>query len=340
MIKKFMVPSKKMVFFGIISIILAGVFLSFSLRKNDKIISINSKSNIDYSVHLNENSFYETDVLPGNMEYIASLIKYIDTNLTYKIESSDVMNYDYVYSIEAITRVYGDKSKNNILFEKKEIIKDEQKVNVQNRKDTVINENIKVDYGKYNELIALFKSSYLLESNSDVKIVLHVKANVSDSNYFQTNGFSEDVAIVIPLTEQTVSIKLSEQPAGMYKVIEGSNKVINNYSTFALSIVFFIIFVLFISIYFIYYIKMDKVTFLYRKTLKKILRDYDLIIVNLKDAFDERDYKVIEVTSFEELKDVHDNIGNPILFKEVIKYNRSVFVVTDNNTLYKFVLKK
>ena len=74
----------------------------------------------------------------------------------------------------------------------------------------------------------------------------------------------------------------------------------------------------------------------YKKRLRKILKEYDLIIVNTKNDINENDYDVVNVTSFSELKDVHDNIGNPIMFREIKKNSLSVFSIVTDNILYKF----
>ena len=77
----------------------------------------------------------------------------------------------------------------------------------------------------------------------------------------------------------------------------------------------------------------------YSRKLKRILRDYDLIIANVNHSIDESKYEIINVASFEELKDVHDNIGTPILFNEIHKGQKSSFIIVKDNFLYKYVLK-
>ena len=75
------------------------------------------------------------------------------------------------------------------------------------------------------------------------------------------------------------------------------------------------------------------------KEVKKILREFDSIIANVNETINFKDYKVINVESFNELVDIHDNVGNPILFKERFKNVEADFIIIDNDILYKFVLK-
>ena len=49
--------------------------------------------------------------------------------------------------------------------------------------------------------------------------------------------------------------------------------------------------------------------------------------------------KVIFVESFDELIDIHDNLGSPILFNEVVKGFKSYFTIIDNNMMYRYVLE-
>ena len=77
----------------------------------------------------------------------------------------------------------------------------------------------------------------------------------------------------------------------------------------------------------------------YKKTLRRILKEYDLIIASVSHEIDENNYEVITMRSFEELKDIHDNIGSPILFNEIHKGQKSNFIIVKDNFLYKYVLK-
>ena len=79
---------------------------------------------------------------------------------------------------------------------------------------------------------------------------------------------------------------------------------------------------------------------LYDVTLSKILREYDRVIVNSKKIIDLNNEKeIIDVNSFTELLDVRDNLEKPIIFSEVHKGQKSVFIVKTSNETYRYVLK-
>ena len=76
-----------------------------------------------------KNNYYQVDKLPSGMTYIANLIDNIEVDFNYLFESSKPVDYDSTYYVEAITRVYGDKTKSTILFEKSEMLLDNVRVN-------------------------------------------------------------------------------------------------------------------------------------------------------------------------------------------------------------------
>lgn len=323
--------------FGIVMAIT--FFVGATETKVNNVVAYSS-SNIDYKVYLKDNTFYETNILPADMEYVASLIDYIDVDIDYKITSTEKMNYNYTYSIETITKVYGDSSKTKVLFQKSNTILEDKTLNVKDTDNVSIKENIKIDYNEYNLLIASFKTSYSLTSVSDVTVILHVKATGNDEVVNKNVNINENAELVIPLTEKTVDVKIAKSPAFTYNVVDSSeNFVIKNKRYVVYSSVLAIISLLLL----IKILKMKNVTIKkstkYSKKLKRILRDYDLIIANVNHSIDESKYEIINVASFEELKDVHDNIGTPILFNEIHKGQKSSFIIVKDNFLYKYVLK-
>ena len=76
----------------------------------------------------------------------------------------------------------------------------------------------------------------------------------------------------------------------------------------------------------------------YDKTLKRILRDYDSIIANIENNVEENDYKILNLSSFDELRDVHDNLGIPILFSDVVPGELSYFTIVSDDLLYRYTL--
>lgn len=80
---------------------------------------------------------------------------------------------------------------------------------------------------------------------------------------------------------------------------------------------------------------------IYNNTVNRILRDYDRLIVNGQVTLDESKYSnVVIPETFEEMVDASQNLKSPILFYEVIKGEKCFFVITKDDTLYKYRLTR
>lgn len=325
----------------VICIFMSIKYLVKGLVKENVSVNVSSTPSINYKVHLKQNAFYEENILDPGMKYVASLIDYIDTNISYTIKSSILMDYDYSYYIDATARVYGDNAKTSVLFEKTNMLLEEKKLNVTNVDNVVINENLKIDYNEYNKLISSFKTSYDITALSDVSVVLHVKAKAKNSNLVKEVTIDDSNSrLVVPLTEQTVNIEITKKDEPNLYNKSDEKKTIKSYKDLIIAGVLLIITViLLLKIMDMLHLNETNSKVEYKKNLNKILREYDLIIANVDNPVDEKNYEVINISSFTELKDVHDNIGTPILFFEEKKNQKSVFVLVKDNLLYKYVLK-
>lgn len=340
------IVSTKRTFQVIYYLCLLGIFVCLSLvffikafiNKPTNALNYKEVSTADYNVKLKPNEYYEVSQLPSGMDYIASLIDSINVNFNYTFSTNMNIDYDASYYIEAITRVYG-KEDNSILFEKKENIVEEQKINKKNIMANNFTENVSLDYDHFNEFVKSFKSSYALNYDSDLTLVLHVKTKGTNNSFADTIDLDSLALVVIPLTEQTINISIDG------KNIDNSSSIVDDSIWSNVNPIYLVIFIIsvLVSLYVIIclikvIIKSFKSRSLYERTLNKILKDYDSIIVNVDNGASEDNYEIINVSSFEELRDLHDNLGLPILFDNVIPNRLSYFTVIKDNLLYKYTL--
>lgn len=323
---------------GIFSCLLILFFVKTFVSKTVPTLNYKENSTIDYSVKLKPNKYYDTSVLPSGMDYIASLIDTINLKFSYTFTTNKSIDYDATYYIEAITRVYG-KDNENILYEKKEKLTEEEKIT---KKDIMANhfyKEVSVDYDKFNDFVRGFKTSYLLNYDSNVTIVLHVNTTGKNQEFKDINTEGLAVAI-IPLTEQTINVNIDSKNINTIGNVSNDSMWANiNYiylSGLAISALADLY-----STYLLlkYLIICYKTRNIYDVTLKKILKDYDSIIVNSLDSVDESDYKVLNLSSFDELRDVHDNLGMPIIFNEITPGKVSNFTIAYDNLLYRYTLE-
>lgn len=306
----------------------------------NKINTIEYKENSQsiYTVKLKQNDYYETDRLPQGMNYIASLIDEIDIAYNYLFSSSEEINYSIDYSIDAITRVYSPDEK-SILFEKKETLLDVTKDSKDNIRDYNFAKDVIVDYQHFNDLAKQFKASYSLNTNSDLSIQLNVKSQGTNSNYKGSIDLDSKCIIVVPLTERTVNISINNDNITNEGSISGSK--IKSVSIIHVIILIASVIGLIIVVYDIikYLIGKMKSRTKYDIELSRILKENDSIIANVNNGFNPSNYEIISVSSFEELRDIHDNINLPILFNETIKGNEASFSICDDKVLYLYTLK-
>lgn len=326
------------------------VFSSFTfLKYGKKIVFVETEKinyslngDVDYEVELKENDYYKDTHLKSGMQYIAELINSVNIKFKYEGHATDKIDYAYRYNVSATTIVTSKTDKSKVLFENKEfIVKDKEKK--VNDKSFVINEDIIINYDKYNDYILNYKKEYALNTLFDLIINVQVetkgKSKISDEIFDETKDFQ----IVIPLSEQMIDITLNGQTYDISGVFSGEeNKTIQSRAYCALAIIQAIIAsILYVKAMSIVS-KINKNKNIYQKTIEKYLREYDrAIVITQKTEIDESNFEsVIEISSMQEMIDLHDNFQLPILYYEIVKNEISYFVIIKENILYKFVVQK
>ncbi len=324
----------------VLCFLIATLFLvtSISIKSRSSIIYKQS-SDLDYKVYLKENDYYKEPYLDENMRYIASLIDNVNVTFNYNFFANQNINYKYTYYVKADVSVTDTEDKTKIIYSNKEKLTEPKTIAKTNSTGFTINENLKINYAEYNDLVKSFKSSYGISASSDLVLSLLVGIEDEKGTVIKKLDSNEVMSLTIPLTEQMINISMNSnetnnsENAKIYKDFNISNKV-----NFALSITSLLIAIIFIFRLFIFLKKTKPSKTIYDVTLAKILREYDRVIVNSKKAADLSD-DVVDVNSFEELLDVRDNLEKPIIFKEIHKGQKSLFVVKTANETYRYTMK-
>ena len=217
----------------ILTILIAISFFFIYAERNKKYyVTYDEKSNIDYEVYLKENDFFDDNYLDKDKQYIASLIDYIGANFEYNLslEEKDV-DYKYSYRIEANVDVKS-KSTSNSLYNKTETLLDEKERSSSDRNVT-INEFVKIDYNKYNNLIKKFIDVYSLddvESTLTINMYVNVVGSCED---FEGNQTQESVmTLSIPLTTKTIAIDLVDDLINSENNVMQCKKIYTNNEIF------------------------------------------------------------------------------------------------------------
>lgn len=317
-------------------------FLSVYLNKNKKqYVTYNETSSVDYKVYLKENDFFDKSYLEKDNQYIASLMDYITANFNYKlsIDEKDI-DYKYSYRIEAEVNVKEEKTNNSLYNYKEELL--EEKSFTQNSNNNVeINEEVKIDYNKYNNHINKFISVYeLADSESTLNINMYINV-IGSCEKFESNSEGEYVVTLsIPLTTKTVAVDINSE------IVENDENILVCKTEECNPIIkLLMIITLLIDVYLIIRLIRFEITSrtaesIYERELKKILNNYKSYIQKINNDMDLEGYKVLEVDTFTDMLEIRDTIQEPILMIESEKKDETYFMIPGRtNILYVYGLK-
>jgi len=322
--------------------LLGAYCVASSIEINGKEINVGykEKGNADYTVYLKDNNYYDSKYLKSGMKYVASLINTINTEFNYEIKSDKNVDYTYSYKIKGTLQIMDRDDKSKILYTKDNILLDEVTKKASSN-NFVINEDLDIDYAKYNNYVNAYKSEYGLIVDSQLVLTMDVSVKGNYAGSEEKLEKKNQLQITIPLSEQTVDITINTvdiNNKGTLATPIGSN--VNNYMLFIigwgliiLSIIGFII---------------DRILCkeytsknIYDITVNKILREYDRLIVNGKATINESKYSnIIYPDKFSEMADAAQNLGVPIWYYEVIPNEKCFFILTKEDTLYKYRITK
>ncbi len=299
----------------------------------------NEIGNVDYKVYLKDNDFYESSFLGSGMQYVANLIKTVNVKFNYELHTTEDLDFANEYKVVSELQITERNDPSSVLYSKKDDIVPTKKIS---KKDDnlVINEEIDIDYDKYNNMVNAYKKNLGLIVSSN--LILTFETNTNANNQNDKLAKSNKLQIVIPLSESTLKINMNTDKINNSAAISGNEKWFNieNKVLFVLAIISILLTVgiIILDIY-IYLKHLEKDP--YQIKLNNILKNYDRLIVTGNVNLDESKYSnIIHANTFKELVDAAENLGVPIMHYEVIKGEKSIFIVTKEDTLVKYRVTK
>lgn len=306
--------------------------------KKEKVISYNEIGTLDYKVHLKDNEFYQESYLEKNKYYIASLIKNIDINLTYDFAIDTNVDMSFDYNIVGKLVILEEQSKNK-LYERDYILKTVEIENKRDEKTKNIQDNISIDYDYYNDLANKFKSTYRIDASSKLEIYININKEISKGKDINLNE-TKQMIMTIPLTQKTIDIKIDDEGIKNTNQIISESKI--SFSNVFFGILFIIIFPIFIYVLYklILLLSILKPKYSkYDKYIKKLLKEYDRLIVETPTEPILINKTIVEIKKFEELLDVRDNIRRPIMYYNLVKHHKCYFYIEIGKTIYLLIIK-
>lgn len=341
----------------LLSLLSCGFLIFYVEKSKDYSVSYTENSKVDYLVYLKDNEFFDEKYLDNNSKYIASLINYIDANFKYEIFMKEKnVDYKYSYRIEAHVDVTETKSSKPLYSKTTEILKVEDKA-ASSKQNVKIDEDVKINYNNYNDLIKQFVSIYGLDDiNSTLTYSMYIDV-IGSCESFENDVNNESVlSLVIPLTTKTVGIDIKNN------LIESSDNVIICNDSSPITIIYVIIstLILIVDLYFIYkfvrYIVHTRTAeTIYDIELKKILNYYHSYIQRIENNIDLKNNEMLRIDdntmykgcqffkleSFTDMLEIRDSINAPILMSTNDTNTATYFIILDvnNKAVYTYGLR-
>lgn len=330
---------KNLVWMIIITAIIGLVALIFyTTRDRNYFIVYDEKSDIDYKVRLKENEFYEEEYLDKDKGYVASLIDRISTEFRYDLVFSKNVAYKYSYRIVADVEVEDETVNSTIYHYSEDLVKKDLKASTGS---LFIDENLSIDYAKYNNVISKFKEVYEL-SNTSAKLNIDLYVNVQDVDGSKTSALVDRKVsgLSIPLTERTIAIDIGNN------IINNKDNRIevtktDNIGWVLIIAVFYLTIAVVYSIYLYIYLKRTRTAqMIYDKEIKSILSNYDGYIQRISGTYDMGTSQVLKIESFTDMLEIRDTLKQPILMLENETKDGTFFIIpATNSIIYTYSLR-
>lgn len=321
---------------------IVGIALILAGLNDTKIIKLKYEedNNIKYNIFLKKNEFFESPFLGENRTYIASLIDYIDVNFEYKIKYNKQIKGGTKYKYVALVRA-NKKDAEGYYWEKEYDLSDEKELKVEKENIITISDNVKVKYSTYNEILNRFKKEYGVNTDGELKVIMKINNNANFENVERPINIDSQISLSIPLLEQSLEVTINKDDSNEKDILEIKNK--SNSKIYLIYKISGAIFVLSSLIGFVVSTKKNieyKKTHQYKVTLEKILKNYDSIIANTNNLPPMSGLKRIDISTFEELLDVYNEVRMPINYFQNKAENESTFFIINDDIVWIYKLKK
>lgn len=326
---------------AVVAAIALASFLIYERMNRTYYIEYTESSNIDYKVQYKDNEFFEEEWIGKDQEYISSLINAISADLNYKLNMDTTgVGFEYTYKIDAVLLV-ADKDSGNPYYKVTENIVPLTNGSARRSNNVEINENIVIDYNKYNSVASEFVKLYSLKNSSSTLIVtLDVEVHSTSDKFEQSNENRYSTSLNIPLVEETLGIQItSSVPESESKVLaySGAENQQIFYAAGIASSVMALILVL-ILVAFLHITRNEDVT--YEARVRKLVNAYGSYIQRMDGEFNDEGYQTVMIKTFTEMLGIRDTIQSPVLMTENRDETMTRFLIpTNTKILYVFEIK-
>lgn len=303
-------------------------------------INYEEESNIDYKVRLKDNDFYTEEEIGMDKSYVTALVDKFLINFDYFLTmATDSVDFEYKYSVVAVTEVVDRITGAVIYSPKDEIVK--ETVESKTGYNLNINKDVEIDFHKYNNQAKTFIEAYKLtnvESTLRVEMAVDVKGASEQFSEDSSNKFV--FAFNAPLVQQTVYVTATSTVPQTENVIlaraeKGPQEALKIMSIAGGATLVVCVIVLFA---FTYLTRNTDIN--YEIQVNRIVKNYKSFIQKIVNPFDDSGYQVLKVEKFGEMLEIRDTISSPVLMFENGDKTCTQFIVpTNTKIIYYFEIK-
>lgn len=318
--------------FILLGILTAVLFVYFQTPAIKDSVSYNESGTLDYQICLKDNDFIRENCLNGDRSFVTALINTMTVNLDYYISSSQNLQYRYTYDVVAHVRSTPKEDDQNAVYDETYPIT--QNEGTINSGILSLDLEIPIDYNAYNTMLTEFKKNYVLalDSTLSIAVTLHVEGWSDTMRETLTKDYT--MTLSMPLSESTTKVTLTDANiADEGTLVAYQENGIYAWRTLILSGLLIMDVILGIALIVLIYQTRPREKD-YRKIVKRILKNYDQAIVKTLSLPNLRNYRVIDVETFEDMLDARDNLQKPILFYEDKEQDCDVFVIINDQEAY------
>lgn len=338
-------PIVKYIVLIIITALLSiGLFLgitSYHPEANDDvkpIYSYNILQNNSYNVELYDNSFIKDTTMSMDESYLSDLIKNIHFNFNFDLNGSKKTDLEIFYGAKAYIigtyRLMDDNTDSKVWKKEYELIP-ETSINSEISSNYSVRNELDLNYAFYNEQALSFKDE--LDINIDPTLEVHYYVKVNGYEGGRKINNIEEALFKMPLNDKAFKITKTFDAKKNYQIINSSEKESEFNKPRAIIAVLLILTGIIIFIYFFDAIfRIPKKT-AYSVLLKKYMKEYDDIIIEIVTPVSEEEMNIIYVKSFDEMIGLEDELRVPIMFYEIVPNYQGIFYLVHENILYEYM---
>ena len=289
--------------------------------------------------------FEQGALQPGNA-YISELVDNISTDFHYEFKVDSESDIEYTYYVEAMME-YKSNKEGTIISQQVDTLIKETTQEINNSKDLILNQNVNLDYDYYNKLAKEINEKYV-DINGNIYLKMHIAVNVKNDAFENAIKQKDVIEVKIPLLSTEVSASMINSINNKDVYIEHKEADLNNGLTLFIGISLLILDTIFLLMTLSFVVKTTpkKSKYMKLKEANDIIWDYKLNSLPIVDSEGRleafvfrKDYESNKINP-NELLDAQKLLNKPIIYNEIVKNQKCIFIIVSENEVYRFVLKE